>query len=294
MTIAGAVVGGAYGAVLETINWLYNFRLQRRLFFYGNLAIAVAGVFIVGEISDRTQNTIAGPLFWLVYSCCVIAVTFASAQRVYATRPESQRFQFQIRTVLMVTACCAGVLALGSAAVQNHRERKALLEPIESIGGEIGTSSRGEYLTVRRHITDLELETLCEHLRQFPRLYHVYIYGKVSDRGIAHLGQLTQLRELVLSNNSISDAGIEHLVALQALEELHLGQTNVTDEGAAMLAQLLRLRSLYLDGTDISDAGLVHLEGLSKLKMLSLTGTDLSAEAVNRLREKLPETYINF
>ena len=69
---------------------------------------------------------------------------------------------------------------------------------------------------------------------------------------------------------------------------------NVTDDGGAKLAQLSELRSLYLDGTGMTDAGLVHLEKLQKLKMLSLTKTDLSVEAVNGLREKLPETYINF
>lgn len=294
MTFAGAVVGVVYGTLLELINRLHSFRLRRRVFLYGNLVISIAGMVIATELLRRTGNAISGPFFWIVYSFAVISVTLASAQQVNSTSTRPAPFQFRIRSMLVATACVAGLLALVLAVVQNRRERYALLEPIESLGGEIGTSPEGDYVTMRRHITDSDLATLSEHLKRFPRLYHIYIYGKVSDRGLAHLSELTQLREVVLSNNLISDTGIKQLVTLVNLEELHLGHTNVTDDGAEMLQQLSHLRLLYLDGTRISDAAIIHLQELRELEMLSLTDTNLSDQAVNRLRKELPDTYINF
>jgi hypothetical protein len=91
----------------------------------------------------------------------------------------------------------AASLALMLTLIRQQRERQSWLSPIESLGGDVGTSAEGRYVTVRRRINDSDLRELCVHLKQLPRLYHIYIYGNVTDRGVAQLTQLKGLRELV-------------------------------------------------------------------------------------------------
>ena len=56
----------------------------------------------------------------------------------------------------------------------------------------------------------------------------------------------------------------------------------------------LTINGLDLGDTDITDEGLAHLKGLTNLKSLNLRGTDVSDEAVDKLREALPNCRIAF
>jgi hypothetical protein len=79
-----------------------------------------------------------------------------------------------------------------------------------------------------------------------------------------HIGKLTSLRSLDLSNTRITDAGMIHLKGLNNLE------------------------GLSLDGNQISDAGSAQLKCLTKLKLLSLAGTNVTNAGVNELKKAIP------
>ncbi|TDU73212.1 leucine rich repeat (LRR) protein [Prosthecobacter fusiformis] len=84
---------------------------------------------------------------------------------------------------------------------------------------------------------------------------------KVTDAGLAAIGQMKNLKELHLENTGITDAGLDHLKGLASLEYLNLYNTKVTDAGAQKLAGLTKLKALYLWQTGVTKAGVAQLKG---------------------------------
>jgi len=62
---------------------------------------------------------------------------------------------------------------------------------------------------------------------------------QVSDAGLVHLKEMTNLRRLYLSETSITKAGLVHLKGLVKLQTFHLDGSRVTDTGATELQQAL-------------------------------------------------------
>ncbi|SPE62729.1 Leucine-rich repeat, ribonuclease inhibitor subtype [Verrucomicrobia bacterium] len=77
---------------------------------------------------------------------------------------------------------------------------------------------------------------------------------KVTDAGLAHMGELPNLARLHLERTDISDAGLAHLAALPSLEYLDLYGTQVTDAGLAHLQDSPRLKHLFLWQTRVTPA----------------------------------------
>jgi hypothetical protein len=67
----------------------------------------------------------------------------------------------------------------------------------------------------------------------------------VSDAGLAHLAELTNLELLFLEQTAVTDAGLKHLERLTKLKLLALKGTRVTSFGARKLQ--LRLRYTAID-----------------------------------------------
>jgi uncharacterized membrane protein len=87
---------------------------------------------------------------------------------------------------------------------------------------------------------------------------------RVSDAGLATLGQLPNLTRLSLGNTAVSDAGLRHLAGLTRLEYLNLFDTRVSDGGLDALRTLGGLRVIYLWGTRVSPEGRAALQGSSR------------------------------
>ena len=109
-----------------------------------------------------------------------------------------------------------------------------------------------------------------------------------------HVKGLTNLQLLFLPDQ-ITDAGMEHLKNLTNVTNLGLEGTQVTDAGLEHLKGLTNLSFLLgLSGTKITDAGLEHLKGLKKLKYVSLQNTKVSQEGVDKLKKALPKCKIDY
>jgi len=122
---------------------------------------------------------------------------------------------------------------------------------------------------------------------RFPRLeelYYVDSHSTVTDAGLAHLDELTQIKELDLSGTGITDAGLVHLKRMAGLQKLDLSGTGITDAGLVRLKRMARLQELDLSGTRITHAGLAHLSGLTSLQTLSLRKTEVSEAGVMHLK----------
>lgn len=80
----------------------------------------------------------------------------------------------------------------------------------------------------------------------------------ITNGGLQHIGLLTGLRSLYLSENGsgITDEGLAHLRELRVLKTIDLGGcTALTDAGLEQLKSLAGLKRLYVDGTQVTDAG---------------------------------------
>jgi hypothetical protein len=121
--------------------------------------------------------------------------------------------------------------------------------------------------------------------------YLAVVTPNVTDAGLAHVGQLTNLDTLFLSDSSVTDATISRLAPLQKLERLYLDRTKVTDEGLQNIAALAVLTTLSLAETQVSDTGLSHLLKLENLDTLILSDTKVTGESVGLFSE-LPKLRV--
>ena len=78
---------------------------------------------------------------------------------------------------------------------------------------------------------------------------------KVSDRGLAKIASLKQLRRLYLDRSNIGDAGMANLKGFNELVYLNLYGSKVTDKGLAQLSGLGKLRKLFVWQTGVTREG---------------------------------------
>ena len=121
-------------------------------------------------------------------------------------------------------------------------------------------------------VGDEAIETLRQHLRDFPKLQGVWIIAsrQLTDVGMEQLKEVPQLLFLDAADARITDAGLQHIAGSRNLVFLNLTGTRITDAGMVHLRRLTELRRLILADTAISDVGLAHLKDLANLQDLDL------------------------
>lgn len=102
----------------------------------------------------------------------------------------------------------------------------------------------------------------------------------ITDAGVAHLSNLSNLQQLTLWS-SIEKDGLKHLSKLKQLRQLSLH--GVSDEALRHLPALPLLEDVFLSGRTLTDAGMTHLSRLKSLKVLSLNGTSVGDAGVATL-----------
>ena len=77
----------------------------------------------------------------------------------------------------------------------------------------------------------------------------------VSETGWKLLGQLKNVRKLILKNCSLKDDDLKNLALLPQLEILGLAENSITDHGIASIGDLSELTALDVQGTKITSTG---------------------------------------
>lgn len=104
--------------------------------------------------------------------------------------------------------------------------------------------------------------------------------NRLTDRGMTHIGELTNLVRLEFSGGGITDDGLKPLANLKQLKYLEFGiLPNVKGPGLKSLKELTHLKNLTLKSTGIDEEGLQHLCGPLSLEDLLLPKT-VSAAAL--------------
>ena len=111
--------------------------------------------------------------------------------------------------------------------------------------------------------------------------------AQLSDDDLVYLKDFTFLRKLdLLRNDDITDAGLMHLSNLTNLEVLFIIGTGTTDAGLAHLKGMTKLSSIWMGGPHFTDAGLAHLKGKEHLTNLSIPGTSVTDAGFEQFKDK--------
>lgn len=145
------------------------------------------------------------------------------------------------------------------------------------------SKGRSYDLETLQYITRLDLSSIevnddeMAYLKPLARLQWLDLHGScvdaeetsivkkkacISDKGLASLSTLKNLRNLNLGGTKITDKGLIYLKELRNIEELDVRNTGLTDNGVEYLGTLKNLKVLYLYGTGITETGLHKLENL--------------------------------
>ena len=132
-------------------------------------------------------------------------------------------------------------------------------------------------------------------LNELTELQELGLWGadNVTDRGIANLRGLHQLRKLHLCRAHLTDAGLENLDGLNQLEELDLTYTKIAGDGLRHLKGLTLLKVLNLSQTDVGDAAVVQIKSLPRLVRLDLGATKITDIASRDLSRLTQLEYLN-
>jgi len=120
----------------------------------------------------------------------------------------------------------------------------------------------------------------------------------LSDRGVASMAKLPNLRELELIGAvNVTNEGLDQLKNSPSLEKLTLENTSVNDRGLAILAEYPKLRSLALSddkygGPTLTGECVQYLKKLTGLRSLVVEGGWVSQDTLESLRRSLPDCEI--
>jgi len=193
------------------------------------------------------------------------------------------RFQFSIRSLLVLTVAVAILCSWLSVEMKEARKQKEAVEAIGALKGgilydwQISGSGKTKptgpawlrnvvgddfFVSVNTVVSNTEFtDAVLQHLEGMTQLQYLYLgHTKVTDAGLEHFAGLTQLRFLGLTNTQVTDAGLAHLEGLTQLQHLEIGGTKVTDAGLEHLKELSQFQALGLDGTQVTDTGLTYLK----------------------------------
>lgn len=115
--------------------------------------------------------------------------------------------------------------------------------------------------------------------------------GRLTEKGIAHIGKLPKLAYLNLTGSGVKDADLKGLASLEHLKGLCLFRTYVTARGLDTLVQLNDLQHLHVQSTGIRDeaGALVQMKSLKTLHLQR----SFNPEELEKVRQALPECEIS-
>jgi Leucine-rich repeat (LRR) protein len=104
--------------------------------------------------------------------------------------------------------------------------------------------------------------------------------GEVTDAGLHHLRNMTQLCLLRGGMSRVTDNGLRSIRALTSLSELRLDNSQVSDEGMKIIGRMHYMCVLSLGKTKITDAGIRELRDLTEIQSLDCRHTAIGDPAL--------------
>jgi hypothetical protein len=116
---------------------------------------------------------------------------------------------------------------------------------------------------------------------------------QVGNEDLALLSKL-RITELDLRNSQVSDEGLQHLANQSQLVRLNLQRTRITNEGLQQLCpRLKQLASISVEHTAVDDQGLASIAECRQLTTLYLGGSQVRGPGLRHFAQH-PLTYLSF
>lgn len=247
---------------------------------------------------------------WPTLGLVLIAVSGLSLLGVWFTVAAIRRrkFQFGLRTFLLLIVCAAIPLARLARGAHQARRFQALQASLFDAGviassddltagsefpWRFGFQSAESLLPPKIYgifVTPQPLEIHgvlssnrlpVEHFETLATLQFLTL-SEVQDAETPRLGRLKNLKYLHLSG-PLTDAGLSFLTELRELEFLNLPRTHVTGPGLCFARELPRLHSASLASSACNDDGLRVIATLQQLTYLNLSGTRITDQGLPHL-----------
>jgi hypothetical protein len=198
-----------------------------------------------------------------------------------------KRFQFSIRSLLLLTITVAIPSSWLAVEMQQGKRQKKAVEALIKLGGSLKydfeINSSGDLIQGPLQPGPAWVRSLLGN-DFFTSVVYVYLSGMtVTNADVEYLNELTQLNTLIIIRASFSDAEMSQLKGMNLLQELGLSQTQITDVTLEYITSLKQLRSLSVSYTRVTDVGLEHLKGM-KLQWLDLSGTQITNAGIQQLK----------
>lgn len=214
------------------------------------------------------------------------------------------RFSFG-QYVIFAALLMVAVVGIGRGITQ-RKLRVDAGQAVRNLGGEAvwmnGFSMKNK--SVYKEFWKVEFENdaqIDEHLAHLqPALELVPELGielgqcPLTDAGIAHLKGVSGLRVLTASNTRITDTGLASIGNCHELVYLNLFGNDLSDDGVQHLSKLTKMRFLFVGGTRMTDAGLQQIGKIKSLEYLQLSGSAVTPQGVQQLKAARPDLEIDF
>ena len=226
-----------------------------------------------------------------------------------------RRFQFGIRTLLVLTLAVAlpcswlgveirrasqehatvqaisllGSVVFGSDVSDMRGERRLYPEKpsgVEWLRRLLGDEFFGEVIIVRFcHDGAGDPAVAIEGLKCFPRLREIDFEGhNVTDAWLLHLQMMDQVWYLSIRDTNVTDVGLRNIKQLPQLDMLWIFGGKVSDVGLNFCKEMPNLRSLAFTDSLVTDAGLECVECLPQLEYLNLANTQITDAGLVHLK----------
>lgn len=212
------------------------------------------------------------------------------------------RFQFRLRSLLIMTLAVAIVCSWITAQMREAKEQATVVEALvkEDRAGvtDVRPNPDGGFPECpnSRPVSEATPSGLRKLLGEdfFADAACVLFMGhSMNGRSfstpptndqLSLLRRLPRLQFLDLWGTKVTDAQLRQLRDLPQLRWLDLSVTGITDAGLKCVGEMLQLQALDVSNTEITDAGLQHLQRLCQLQSLNLSWTWITNRELECLR----------
>ena len=192
-----------------------------------------------------------------------------------------RRFQFSIRSLLLLTVVVAVLCGWFAAKMEEAKRQREAVDALRKLGGIV--QGDDYYERAARIIS------AADAVRK--------LGGAV--QGNDYYERVTRIRSSVRGQSPISGwlrraLGDDWFIDVinVYLSPTYPSPSKVNDSDLKYLERFTRLRAVKLDRTQVTDAGLEHLNGLAELQYLFLDETQVTDAGVAKLQKALPNCHI--
>ena len=101
----------------------------------------------------------------------------------------------------------------------------------------------------------------------------------LSDKSMAFVGKLSELRDLAIVHTKVTDVGLQNLLLLRKLEKFDAGCNLLKNDGIKIISQMVSLIEVDVRGCEFDEQALPLFLQMPKLKKLNISNNKLKKDA---------------